>query len=71
MRLLLLCGLLILIPVPSQAQWIGMGIRIPNSSQDGVGGTIAAGGGIPNNAMTFNGNYMLFKGQYMTFSGTP
>lgn len=73
MRLLILCLFLILMPLQSHAQFIGIGIRIPNASQDGVGNgvIISGGGGIPNNAMTFNGAYMTFNGAYMTFSGTP
>lgn len=72
--LIILALVLIALPNPSHAQFIGIGLRIPNASQDGVGNGVVIGGGgsvIPNNAMTFNGAYMTFNGAYMTFSGTP
>lgn len=75
-KLLLLCLLLMIFPLSSNAQFIGIRIGIPMLSPQGntTGKTTGGGGSgcssVPN-AMTFNGLYMTFNGACMTFSGTP
>lgn len=74
-KLIIFCLFLMFLPHSSQAQWTGIGIRIPNGSVDGTGNAVTisggGGGGIPSNAMTFNGQVMTFNGQIMTYSGNP
>lgn len=67
-RLFLISIFIFSMSIPCYAQFIGIRIGIPSTFINGVGGS---SGNIPNNAMTFNGQYMLFNGQYMTFNGTP
>lgn len=75
---ILLCILFIIfVPGNSKAQFnLEFGTGPFNGNRFGTGmfgsnSNSGGGGGIPNNAMTFNGIPMTFKGSFMTFSGTP
>jgi len=69
-RFIFLCLLLIALPIQGHAQFIGIGIRIPNASQDGVGnGAIIGGGGsTPNGELTFLTQPLTFNGAILTFN---
>lgn len=61
-QILFLCILLIVLPNPSRAQFVGIGIRIPNASQDGVGNGViigGGGGGIPSGAIQDDSSHYL------------